>query len=114
VRIAVGMLVLALLGGCMDDPAGSVIDGWAIGEPVTCDEEFACDRFARAAITELDRRYPAHPPIVTAVVHRQARIVPRSGGEIYVVVIELGDGSARAFGVGGSGIEPELVIFHPP
>jgi hypothetical protein len=108
-RSVVSVLALVLLGGCINGPV--VIDGWEIGDPVNCGSEVACDEYVHTASKELDRAAPNHPPIVSIEVRYHAR----GGGRAnLVVVLELRDGSTRAFGVAHVGIKPGLSILEPP
>ena len=101
---AVAALSLAVLtlGACMPPADGSVIDGWELGERVDCAIPNSCaDEFAVAAIG-LDQTSQGHLPIVAFDLFKIP--MPIVHGPTGVVVLQLTDGSRRAFGVGHVGV----------
>ena len=86
------------------------IDGWSVGTPIACDAPVPhCDILIPLAIQGFDERDPGHPPIVNATVRDEGLYpnkrgdlveVVRSSSGVWVVLLQLADGTYRAIGAG--------------
>lgn len=112
VAIAEIVLVLALVAGCSGQALGSRIDGWEIGAPVACTDQW-CDALLAAAVRYLDGTDPDHPAILDRSLHEwpPARDRVYSSGPPRVAVLALADGSVRAIGVKFIGVDAVPSIF---
>jgi hypothetical protein len=130
------VIVLAILAVGCDAFAETprVVNGWSVGERVSCEAMAHCEQLGRLAFEELDRIDPDHAHVVDWAMHREGwyadptqpgkKLLPtRSGGCCHVFVAELADGTAVAFGVGFPGVStapiaqyegPALTMFGAP
>jgi len=113
--IAAWMLFAGAMLSC-GQPA--VIDGLPLGSRVDGDE-----RFRDFAIRTLDDALPGHALISSVEMYTPAFrnaagdviLTARSGGADLIVVLNLADGSRRAFYVGcGVGLDRERCFLGPP
>lgn len=116
-RFAWLVVMGALLLGCATPRDSSVIDGWEIGPPVSCDDSeppTRCQALVPFAVRALDHLQPGHAPIDTATLYEwlPARDRVYSGGAPQVVVIELADGTIRAIGVDYFGVSSLPTILE--
>jgi hypothetical protein len=121
--ITIGALVATglLAGACQMVPQGRTvegmtIDGWRIGERITCsrDDYYDCDELADLAATQLDRMAPGHPGTkATALFHEVLRPGTARSGTMRIVVFELENESMRAIGV-YCGVGGCWAGFDPP
>jgi hypothetical protein len=109
--VVVLLAALAAAAWAASRPAavGTTIDGFPVGETITCDASQQCDDWVRLARGALDQRDPGHAAVVSSTVHgedfQNTTVYPdqsvlRSRGVGFVIVVfRLTDGSERATGV---------------
>ena len=114
---------LLLLGGCtpgLSVAPGSVVDGWRIGQPVTCtdfDSDSACAEYIPTAIAGLESRNPGHLPIAEIALYGHGDpfgntvLMTCSGGCSILAVAVLVDGSVLAIAVGTPGVSTHPHTF---
>lgn len=101
-----------------------IVDGWPIGAVVDCGAEPRCPELVTTAQRGFDARDPGDPEIAGVTLHSEGAVVNdrgetilmvRSGACCWVAVFDLGDGTARAIGVGYPGISqvPITVDYGP-
>jgi hypothetical protein len=119
-RIALIMLVGAMLAGCTPQVGDEVIDGWPIGGPLLCAPDQKCQELLATASVRLDGRDPNHAPVVEVRLHVEGTTVDsqgkriltkRSGNCCSVARFRLTDGSLKAIGVGYLGISQAAVAI---
>ena len=129
--VLAGLSAMALVACAASDPRVTIVDGWSIGPEFRCDAQTNCEAFVDVATQALTSQEPGHPAIAHASVHQEGYYpctegggitqITRSGGWVPIVLLELEDGSRRAFGiaypVGSIGLRtrergPEVALWN--
>lgn len=115
---AAALLAAAAVASC--GGSDRVVDTWPIGGIVACEGSY-CDAEVRVGLAELDVRNPGHAAVTSTEMHvlgsctdpttGQRKVLNMGGFSPSVLLVRLADGSTRAIGVGGRGIDPGPYAF---